>query len=79
MTPKQLAKLLVSKHFEIGSLIMEEAIQCALVTAKFMNNNQVIEEIEQLKLKEFNPNSPLSKYWTNKSSEQVIKQMELFT
>lgn len=79
MTPKQLAKLLVQKHFEIGSLLLEEAIQCALVTAKFMNNNQVIEEIEQLKLKEYSDNSPLAKYWINKSNEQVIKQMELFT
>lgn len=80
MTPKQLAKLLVQKHFEIGALLIDEAIQCALVTATYMNSQQIIDEIKELKIKEFNDSkgTALEKYWNNKPNNQVIKQMDLF-
>jgi hypothetical protein len=80
MTPKQVAKLLVQRHFEIGALLIDEAIQCALVTAQYMNSNEIIDELNQLKIKEYDASkgTALEKYWVNKSTEQIIKQMELF-
>jgi len=75
---KKLAKELISKHFEIGSLIIDEAIQCALVTAHYLNDQELINILNEIKLKEYQPDSALAKYWENKSADRVAKQIELF-
>jgi len=72
------AKELISKHFEIGSLIIDEAIQCALVTAHYLNDQELINELNIIKLKEYKPESPLAKYWENKPADRVAHQIELF-
>lgn len=71
-------KELISKHFSIGSLIMEEAIQCAMVTAEFLNDSEIINDLKELADKENNPKSALAKYWENKRPEYVAQQIELF-
>jgi hypothetical protein len=76
MTKK--VKELISKHFTIGSVIWEEAIQCAMITAEYLNDAELIKELNEIKEKEIIPKSPLYKYWMPKQKEEVAKQIELF-
>lgn len=67
------SKELIRKYFEIGSIIWEEALQCALVTAELMNNTKLIEELTELYQSDLQrTNSPLlEKYYKRKTGEQM--------
>lgn len=72
------AKELIKKHFAIGTLIIDEAIQCAIITAQYINDQQLIDELNEIKLKEYDPNSALAKYWENKDEKHIATQLDLF-
>ena len=72
MTPKNIAKRLLHRHFETGSLTWEEAIECALVTLEFYNAPDIEREILAIKNKEVTT-PPV-----NKSNTLVLKQLQLF-
>lgn len=72
MTPKNIAKRLLHRHFETGSLTWEEAIECALVTLEFYNAPDIEREILEIKKRDvYHPT-------TNKPSNIVLKQLNLF-
>ena len=72
MTPKKIAKRLLHRHFETGSLTWEEAIECALVTLEFYNAPDIEREILEIKKRDvYYPT-------TNKPSNIVLKQLNLF-
>lgn len=67
-----IAKTLLSEHFKIGSILWEEAIESALVTANYLNDQNVINELNEIKSRDVRIPSE------NKSALIVSKQIELF-
>ena len=67
------SKELIKKYFEIGSILWEEALQCAIITAELMNDNKLIDELTELynnDLQKCNPEFA-QKYFKRKTGEQM--------
>lgn len=72
MSPKQVARNIIGKHFEVGSLTWEESIECALITSMSMNAPDIEREIREIKARDVR--IPCEK----KPKEIVNIQMALF-
>ena len=46
MTPKQIAKNIITEHFTVGSLTWCEALETALITTKHMNSPDIHNEVK---------------------------------
>jgi hypothetical protein len=71
------AKEIIKEHFKISSLIYEEALQSALITAQFLNDKKIIEEINVLIDIENNRHS-YSDFTKKYMSRKSVEQMQLF-
>lgn len=80
MNNKQLAKEIFRKHFEIGAVLVEEAIQSSIITAEYLGNDDLLNEFKLMASAEYErcKNTALAKYWINKPIESVNNQLQLF-
>jgi hypothetical protein len=77
MKAKEIAKAILTRHFTIGSLTWEEAIECSLITVDYFNSDLIdSKELknEIIKIKQKDVYSQI----VNKPVEIVSQQMELF-
>jgi hypothetical protein len=80
MNNKQLAKEIFRKHFEIVAVLVDEALQSAIITAEYLGNDDLLNEVKFIASVEFerSKNTALAKYWINKPIESVNNQLQLF-
>jgi hypothetical protein len=80
MNNKQLAKEIFRKHFEIGAVLVDEALQSAIITAEYIGNDDLMNEIKLMASAEFerSKNTALAKYWISKPIESINNQLQLF-
>jgi hypothetical protein len=80
MNTKQLAKEIFRKHFEIGAVLVDEALQSAIITAEYLGNDDLLNEIKLMASAEFerSKNTALEKYWNIKPIVSVNNQLQLF-
>lgn len=74
MTPKQIAKKIISQHFAVGSVGYDEALECALITAQHMNTPDIYNAIKEIQAYEVRNGN----LYQNKPVAVILKQMELF-
>lgn len=80
MNNKELAKQIFRKHFEIGAVLVDEALQSAIITAEYIGNDELLNEIKLMASAEYerSKNTALAKYWISKPIESVNNQLKLF-
>lgn len=80
MDTKQKAKEILHKHFEIGAVLVDEALQASIVTAEYIGDADLLKEIKEMASAEYerSKQTALSKYWINKPIESVNNQLKLF-
>ena len=80
MNNKELAKKIFRKHFEIGAVLVDEALQSAIITAEYIGNDELLNEIKLMASAEYerSKNTALAKYWISKPIESVNNQLKLF-
>lgn len=80
MDYKKLSKEILHKHFQIGAVLLEEALQSAIITAEYIGDENLINEIKLMASAEYDrsKNTALAKYWINKPIESINKQLQLF-
>jgi hypothetical protein len=71
---KSQALTLISSFFVIGSITFEEAIECAMVASQYINNDQLKNELLEIRTKNVHMNTI-----TNKNDYVVAAQLELFS
>lgn len=81
-SPKiEIAKRLISKYFSIGSIGYDEALDCALFTSEFINDNELTDIITKIKNWEVRngnlyPDKPYQEILEKVNNK--ITQMQLF-
>jgi hypothetical protein len=80
MNNKEIAKQIFRKHFEIGAVLVDEALQSAIITAEYIGNDDLLNEIKLMASAEYerSKNTALAKYWISKPIESVNNQLKLF-
>jgi hypothetical protein len=80
MNNKELAKKIFRKHFEIGAVLVDEALQSAIITAEYIGNDELLNEIKLMASAEYerSKNTALANYWISKPIESVNNQLKLF-